>query len=41
LEDLVVAELALDHARRMNIGLHTQLQNAPIDPYSPYDGLSF
>jgi ornithine cyclodeaminase/alanine dehydrogenase-like protein (mu-crystallin family) len=39
LEDLIVAEIALDYALELNIGFHTQLQHAPADPYSPYESL--
>jgi ornithine cyclodeaminase/alanine dehydrogenase-like protein (mu-crystallin family) len=39
LEDLIVAEIALEHARELNVGLHTRLQHHPIDPYSPYESL--
>lgn len=39
LEDLIVAEIALEHARELQIGLHTQLQHDPVDPYNPYESL--
>lgn len=39
LEDLIVAEIALEHAHELNVGLHTRLQHHPIDPYSPYESL--
>lgn len=39
LEDLIIAEIALDYARELTIGYHTQLQHAPTDPYSPYESL--
>lgn len=37
LEDLIAAEIALAHAKRLRIGLHTDLQHNPIDPYAPYE----
>lgn len=37
LEDLIVAELALDHARQLGIGMFIDLQSTPTDPYSPYE----
>ncbi len=37
LEDLIVAEIALDHARQLGIGMFTDLQSTPTDPYSPYE----
>jgi ornithine cyclodeaminase len=37
LEDLVAAELLLDHAEHLDVGVEIQLQPAPNDPYDPYD----
>ena len=37
LEDLIAAEITLAHAKRLNIGIHTDLQHNPIDPYAPYE----
>ncbi|MFW2382244.1 MAG: ornithine cyclodeaminase family protein [Acidimicrobiales bacterium] len=39
LEDLIVAEIALEHARDLSIGLHARLQENSLDPYSPYGAL--
>ena len=39
LEDMVAAELFVDHARNLGIGLSLDLQAAPVDPYDPYEGL--
>jgi ornithine cyclodeaminase/alanine dehydrogenase-like protein (mu-crystallin family) len=39
LEDLVAAELMIDHANRLGVGLRTNLQSLPDDPYSPYGAL--
>ncbi len=39
LEDLVAAELMIDHANRLGVGLRTNLQSLPDDPYSPYGTL--
>lgn len=38
-EDLVAAEVALDHAERLGLGLELDLQPAPTDPHDPYDFL--
>lgn len=40
LEDLVAAELVLDHAERLNEGVALNLQPTPRDPYDPYEFLS-
>jgi len=37
LEDLVAAELLLDHAERLNEGIALDLQPTPCDPYDPYE----
>lgn len=37
LEDLVAAELALEHAERLGLGLEVELQPIPEDPYDPYE----
>lgn len=37
LEDLIAAEIALEYAKVLKIGLHTQLQHDPADPHSPYE----
>ena len=37
LEDLIAAELLLDHADRLGVGVEVELQPAPIDPYDPYE----
>ncbi len=37
LEDLVAAELMLDHAERLGEGIDVQLQPRPADPYDPYE----
>lgn len=39
LQDLVVAELMLDHARRLGAGIEVDLQPTPADPYDPYEFL--
>ena len=39
LEDLVVAEMMLDHAERLDEGLEFDLQPTPRDPYDPYEFL--
>lgn len=39
LEDLVAAELVLDHAERLNEGVALELQPTPRDPYDPYEFL--
>ena len=39
LEDMVAAELFIEHARALGIGLRLQLQADPDDPYNPYEGL--
>ncbi len=39
LEDLIVAELMLEHAERLGIGTEIELQPHPSDPYDPYDFL--
>lgn len=39
LEDLIVAELMLDHAERLGEGFVLDLQPAPSDPYDPYEFL--
>ena len=39
LEDLVVAELVLHHAERLDEGFMIDLQPAPHDPYDPYEFL--
>ncbi len=37
LEDLVAAELLLDHADRCGVGLELELHRIPRDPYDPYE----
>ncbi|MDJ0769336.1 MAG: ornithine cyclodeaminase family protein [Ilumatobacter sp.] len=37
LEDLIAAELALDHADRLGVGVDAELQAVPVDPYDPYE----
>ncbi len=37
LEDLIAAEIVLGHATRLHIGIHTELQHSPLDPYAPYE----
>jgi ornithine cyclodeaminase len=37
LEDLIVAEMMLDHAERLDEGLEFDLQPTPHDPYDPYE----
>lgn len=37
LEDLLAAELLLDHANRLGAGHEIELQPAPRDPYDPYE----
>jgi ornithine cyclodeaminase/alanine dehydrogenase-like protein (mu-crystallin family) len=39
LEDLVAAELVLDHAERLDEGFALELQPSPGDPYDPYEFL--
>ena len=39
LEDLVVAEMMLDHAERLDEGFEFDLQPTPRDPYDPYEFL--
>ena len=39
LEDLVAAELVLDHAERLDEGFALDLQPSPGDPYDPYEFL--
>jgi ornithine cyclodeaminase/alanine dehydrogenase-like protein (mu-crystallin family) len=39
LEDLVAAELVLDHAERLGAGVEVELQPMPTDPYDPYEFL--
>lgn len=39
LEDLIAAELALDHAERLDEGFAIDLQPSPSDPYDPYEFL--
>lgn len=39
LEDLVAAELVLDHAQRLGCGIEIDLHPVPKDPYDPYEGL--
>jgi ornithine cyclodeaminase/alanine dehydrogenase-like protein (mu-crystallin family) len=39
LEDLIAAELVLDHAERLDVGYALELQPAPVDPYDPYEFL--
>lgn len=39
LEDLVAAELFLDHAERLGVGTEIDLQPMPRDPYDPYEGV--
>lgn len=39
LEDLIAAELVLDHAERLSLGFALELQPAPADPYDPYEFL--
>lgn len=37
LQDLIAAEMMLDHARRLNVGIRVDLQPDPSDPYDPYE----
>lgn len=37
LEDLIAAEIVLEHALHHEIGIHTELQHTPADPYNPYE----
>ncbi|MEM9043000.1 MAG: ornithine cyclodeaminase family protein [Actinomycetota bacterium] len=37
LEDLIAAELALDHAERLGLGVTVELQPDPVDPFDPYE----
>lgn len=37
LEDLVAAELALEHAERLGLGVTVELQPDPVDPFDPYE----
>ncbi len=37
LEDLVAAELVLDHAERLDLGIVVDLLPLPLDPYDPYE----
>jgi ornithine cyclodeaminase/alanine dehydrogenase-like protein (mu-crystallin family) len=37
LQDLVAAEMMLDHACRLGEGLEIELQPSPADPYDPYE----
>jgi ornithine cyclodeaminase/alanine dehydrogenase-like protein (mu-crystallin family) len=37
LEDLIAAELMLQHAERMDVGFAIDLQPNPSDPYDPYE----
>lgn len=39
LEDLVAAQLVLDHAERLDEGVAIDLQPSPTDPYDPYEFL--
>ena len=39
LEDLIAAEMMLDHAERLNKGFVLELQPSPRDPYDPYEFL--
>ena len=39
LEDLIAAELVLDHAHRIGAGVDIDLQPLPVDPYDPYEFL--
>ena len=39
LQDLVAAELMLDHARRCGAGIEVDLQPNPVDPYDPYEAV--
>jgi ornithine cyclodeaminase/alanine dehydrogenase-like protein (mu-crystallin family) len=39
LQDLLAAELMLDHARRVGAGIEIDLQPTPLDPYDPYEFL--
>lgn len=39
LEDLVAAELLLDHAERCGVGIEIDLHPSPADPYDPYEGI--
>lgn len=39
LQDLIAAELMLDHARRLGAGIEVDLQPTPRDPYDPYEFL--
>ena len=39
LEDLIAAELVLDHGERLGEGFVLNLQPAPQDPYDPYEFL--
>jgi ornithine cyclodeaminase/alanine dehydrogenase-like protein (mu-crystallin family) len=39
LEDLIAAELFLDHAERLGVGLDVELQPLPNDPYDPYEAI--
>ncbi len=40
LEDLVAAEMVLDHAERLDEGVDVELNPVPADPYDPYGSLS-
>lgn len=37
LEDLVAAEMMLDHANRIDVGVEVDLHVVPQDPYDPYE----
>lgn len=39
LQDLVAAELMLDHAMRCGVGIEVSLQPNPDDPYDPYEAV--
>lgn len=36
-QDMLAAELMLDHARRLGAGIEIELQPSPNDPYDPYE----
>lgn len=40
LEDMVAAELALDHAERLGVGVDAQIQLIGDDPYDPYQAVT-